>query len=111
AGEARLRRGDRHGAGRPDADHRPAPEPFRRGACLMSRAAVALRALVLGIGAVLFLFPFYYMVIGSLQLEPDQSVAGAFPHPGNLTGANYAAIDSRIGLLQGLVNSGIFTGG
>jgi ABC-type glycerol-3-phosphate transport system permease component len=50
-------------------------------------------------------------VIGSLQTKPDPTVAGAFPHPSNLTGANYAAIDSRIGLLTGLVNSGIFTGG
>ena len=36
---------------------------------------------------------------------------GAFPQPGNLTTANYIDIDSRINLLQGLANSGIFTGG
>jgi multiple sugar transport system permease protein len=70
-----------------------------------------LRGVVLAVGALAFLFPFYYMVIGSLQTKPDPTVAGAFPHPSNLTGANYAAIDSRIGLLTGLVNSGIFTGG
>jgi multiple sugar transport system permease protein len=74
----------------------------------MPRFHVVLRGVVLGLGALAFLFPFYYMVIGSLQREPDQSVAGAFPVPGNLTGANYLAIDSRIDLLQGVINSGIF---
>ncbi len=29
-----------------------------------------------------FLFPFYYMIVGSLQKEPDSSPAGAFPDPG-----------------------------
>ncbi len=77
----------------------------------MSRGATILRGVVLGVGALAFLFPFYYMFIGSLQTEPDSSPAGAFPNPGNLTLANYAAIDSRISLLRGLVNSGIFTGG
>jgi ABC-type glycerol-3-phosphate transport system permease component len=77
----------------------------------MPRFHVVLRGVVLGLGALAFLFPFYYMVIGSLQREPDQSVAGAFPVPGNLTGANYLAIDSRIDLLQGVINSGIFASG
>ena len=77
----------------------------------MSRPAAVVRAVVLGIGAVAFLFPFYYMFIGSLQASPDPSPAGAFPNPANLTLGNYAAIDSRINLLRGLVNSGIFTGG
>ena len=66
---------------------------------------------VLTVGALAFLFPFYYMVVGSLQTSPDPSIAGAFPHPSNLTLENYTAIDGRINLLQGLVNSGIFTGG
>ena len=68
----------------------------------MSRGATILRGVVLGVGALAFLFPFYYMFIGSLQTEPDSSPAGAFPNPGNLTLANYAAIDSRISLLRGL---------
>jgi multiple sugar transport system permease protein len=75
----------------------------------LTRAQTTLRGVVLAIGALAFLFPFYYMVIGSLQTKPDPTVAGAFPHPSNLTVENYAAIDSRIGLLTGLVNSGIFT--
>ncbi len=75
-----------------------------------SRGAVA-RGIVLALGAIAFLFPFYYMVIGSLQRSVDPTVAGAFPDAGNLTLDNYTAIDSRIDLLTGLVNSGIFTGG
>ncbi|WP_295782491.1 carbohydrate ABC transporter permease [uncultured Microbacterium sp.] len=66
---------------------------------------------VLTVGALAFLFPFFYMIAGSLQTNPDTSIAGAFPNPGNLTVENYTAIDGRINLLQGLANSGIFTGG
>jgi ABC-type glycerol-3-phosphate transport system permease component len=77
----------------------------------MSRGQATLRAAVLALGALVFLFPFYYMVIGSLQAEPDSTVAGAFPNPANLTLDNFTAINERISLLTGLVNSGIFTGG
>ena len=77
----------------------------------MSRAAVILRGVVLGIGALAFLFPFYYMVIGSLQTKPDPTVAGAFPNPANLTGENFVNINGRINLVSGLINSGVFTGG
>jgi ABC-type glycerol-3-phosphate transport system permease component len=51
------------------------------------------------------------MVIGSLQAKPDPTVAGAFPSPANITGENYVQINDRINLFQGLLNSGIFTGG
>lgn len=77
----------------------------------LSRGQSILRGIVLAIGAVLFLFPFYYMVIGSLQAAPDTSLGGIFPHPGNLTVENYTNINERINLFSGLVNSGIFTGG
>ena len=77
----------------------------------MSRGQNILRGVVLTVGALVFLFPFYYMVIGSLQKEPDPTVTGAFPNPANLTLDNYGDINSRINLLQGLLNSGIFTGG
>lgn len=66
---------------------------------------------VLLIGALAFLFPFYYMIVGSLQKEPDTSVAGAFPNPGNLTGHNFVEINGSINLWRSLANSGIFTGG
>jgi multiple sugar transport system permease protein len=75
----------------------------------MSRFQTVLRAVVLTIGAIVFLFPFYYMIIGSLQTAPDTTIAGAFPNPSNITGANYAAINERINLFQGLLNSSIFT--
>ncbi len=77
----------------------------------MSKSAGVLRGIVLGVGALAFLFPFYYMIIGSLQKTIDSSLAGAFPQPGNLTLANYGAIDARFDLFLGLANSGIFTGG
>jgi len=69
-----------------------------------------LGATVLVLGALVFLFPFYYMVIGSLQAEQDTTLGGAFP-TGGLTLDNYGAINSRVNLFRSLVNSGIFTGG
>ena len=77
----------------------------------MSRFQKILRGIVLFIGAVAFLFPFYHMIIGSLQTAPDPTIAGAFPNPANVTTENYTAINERINLFQGLLNSGIFTGG
>ncbi len=72
--------------------------------------AMWLRRGALFLGALLFIFPFYYMVIGSLQKDPDTSIAGAFP-TGGLTLDNYTTINARVDLLGSLVNSGIFTGG
>lgn len=83
-----------------------ATEPRRRTPKLGSITSYV----VLFLGALLFLFPFYYMLIGSLQREPDTSVAGAVP-TGDLTLNNYAQINERVDLLGSLVNSGIFTGG
>jgi multiple sugar transport system permease protein len=77
----------------------------------MPRRVHPLRILALAAGALMFLFPFYYMLIGSLQSEPDTTPAGALPNPGNLTGQNYADIDERLDLGSALLNSGIFTGG
>ncbi len=76
----------------------------------MSRWPAALRYVILFAGALIFLFPFYYMLIGSLQSEPDTSIGGAFP-TGGLTLDNYKDINSRVDLLGSLLNSGIFTGG
>jgi multiple sugar transport system permease protein len=76
----------------------------------MTRSRAVVRYGVLFLGALIFLFPFYYMLIGSVQSEPDTSVAGAVPSSG-LTLHNYADINSRVDLLRSLVNSGIFTGG
>jgi multiple sugar transport system permease protein len=68
-----------------------------------------LRLLVLAIGALIFLFPFYYMLVGSLQEEPDTGLAGALPNLGNATTANYSDINGAIDLVGSLVNSAIFT--
>ena len=75
-----------------------------------SRSVTVLRHVALYLGAAVFLFPFYYMFIGSLQESPDTSLAGAFP-TGGFTLDNYAQINSRVDLFRSLVNSGIFTGG
>jgi ABC-type glycerol-3-phosphate transport system permease component len=83
----------------------------RRTTSGMTRGQNILRGIVLTVGAVAFLFPFYYMIVGSLQKSPDTSVVGAFPNPANLTLENYADINSRVNLMQTLLNSGIFTGG
>jgi multiple sugar transport system permease protein len=69
-----------------------------------------LGIIALALGALLFLFPFYYMLISSLQPSPDTSLKGALP-TGGLTLDNYRAINDRVDLVQSLVNSGIFTGG
>ncbi|MDQ2940902.1 MAG: carbohydrate ABC transporter permease [Chloroflexota bacterium] len=66
---------------------------------------------VLVFGAVIFLFPFYYMVVGALQREPNPDISGAFPNPANLTLANFSDINAQVDLVRTLINSGIFTGG
>jgi multiple sugar transport system permease protein len=76
----------------------------------MSRTRGWPRIVVLVIGAIVFLFPFYYMVVGSLQATPDTSIAGAIPIHG-VTLNNYGQINERVDLLRSLTNSGIFTGG
>ena len=77
----------------------------------LTRGQAVLQGVVLTIGALAFLFPFYYMLVGSLQTAPDTTVGGAFPNPSNLTLNNYSNINSRINLWSGLASSGIFTGG
>ena len=62
------------------------------------------------LGAFVFLFPFYYMVIGSLQAKPDTSIKGVLPS-GGLTFDNYVQINDRVNLAQSLLNSVVFTGG
>ena len=85
----------------PQAARRPHLRGWRRGVGLFG----------LTLGAIAFLFPFYYMIVGALQRDPNPTLAGAFPSPGNLTLDNLRAINSRVDLVQTLINSGIFTGG
>ncbi len=77
----------------------------------MSARARAVRMAVLLAGAIAFVFPFYYMLVGSLQAEPETGVAGAVPDPSNLTLANYEQINATLSLGRTLLNSGVFTGG
>ena len=69
------------------------------------------RLIPLLVGALVFLFPFYYMIIGSLQSKQDTSLGGVLPHPGNTTLSNYTQINATLKLVRALVNSGIFTAG
>ncbi|MHB8959699.1 MAG: carbohydrate ABC transporter permease [Candidatus Limnocylindrales bacterium] len=71
----------------------------------------ALGVVALLIGALVFLFPFYYMVVGALQREPNSGISGALPDPANLTLANFADINAQVDLVRTLINSGVFTGG
>src|SRR6476619_5206673 len=127
------RLGHRRGAGDPRAARRAGQPPTDRTERTMttphtravpadekgavpvaSRPGTRSRFLVMGAlitGAVVFLFPFYYMVVASLQLSPNLSLGGAFPSLGNLTLDNYAQINAALNLWQSLLNSGIFTGG
>ena len=85
----------------------PRPAGPRR----VGRTGRVVTMVALIIGAIAFLFPFYYMIIGSLQKAPDTSLAGAFPSPSNITGHNFVEINASINLWRSLLNSGIFTGG
>ena len=74
-------------------------------------AGRAARLVVLVIGALMFVFPFYYMLAGSLQEEPNADISGAFPNTANLTFSNYTGINEAISLGRTLLNSAIFAGG
>jgi multiple sugar transport system permease protein len=69
------------------------------------------RLIVLTVGALVFLFPFYYMVVGSLQRTANTALSGVIPWPGNLTLHNYGQINAALSLGKALLNSAIFTGG
>ena len=69
------------------------------------------RLILLLIGAVVFLFPFYYMIIGSLQKTANTTLSGTLPQPGNITLHNYGQINAALSLGRAIINSGIFTGG
>ncbi|MFB9235405.1 carbohydrate ABC transporter permease [Plantactinospora siamensis] len=87
------------------------PAGQRTGAGRRPGLGGVLRFAALLLGALAFLFPFYYMLIGSLQSKADSTLGGAVPRPGNLTTHNYSQINAAIHLGRSLVNSGIFTGG
>jgi len=69
------------------------------------------RLAVLTVGAIIFVFPFYYMFVGSLQGEPHADLSGAVPNPANFSVTNYGAINDALSLGRTLLNSGVFAGG
>lgn len=69
------------------------------------------RLVVLLIGALVFVFPFYYMIVGSLQKQSNTSLSGVLPQSSNITLHNYGEINAALSLGRALINSGIFTGG
>lgn len=85
--------------------------PVRRRGAGASAAEQAWRLVPLVVGAIVFLFPFYYMLVTALQREPNPSIAGALPNPANLSFANFVAINNQINLGRTLANSGVYTGG
>jgi multiple sugar transport system permease protein len=70
-----------------------------------------VRLIALFVGALVFVFPFYYMVVSALQKDPNPNISGAFPNPGSLSLDNFVAINTAINLARTLLNSGLFTGG
>ena len=69
--------------------------------------ATAVTYLLLALGAVVFLFPFLYMVVGSLRKTTTGDLSSAVPR--GITGSNYTAVNGAISLGRSLLNSGIVT--
>ena len=69
-----------------------------------------LRYLLLTLAAMLFVFPFYFMVVGAFQENATNSPDQLVPTSG-WTVDNFVQIDSRIDLVGSLLNSLIFTAG
>lgn len=67
-----------------------------------------LRYLLLTAAALVFAFPFYFMLVGAFQKNPTNSPSSLVPTSGWTT-ENFANINSRIDLLGSLTNSLIFT--
>lgn len=77
---------------------------------MTERAKRVLLYVALALGALVFIFPFYFMVIGAFQESPTNDPSSLVP-TGGWTVQNFTDINSRIPLLQALMNSGIFTAG
>ena len=63
---------------------------------------------VLGVFALAFVFPFWFMAVGAFQESPTNSPTDLFP-VGGWTLQNFTDINSRLNLLRSLLNSLIFT--
>ena len=82
-----------------------------KGSVRSGRMLAVLRFVLLLIGAVAALVPFYYMVIGALQRKRDTSLLGLLPLPQNLTFDNFVEINESVNLFGSLLNSLIFAAG
>lgn len=65
---------------------------------------------LLTLAALVFVFPFYFMIVGAFQKNPTNAPDELFPL-GGWTVQNFVNIDARIDLAGSLVNSLIFTAG
>jgi multiple sugar transport system permease protein len=74
------------------------------------RAGSVARQVLLAVAALVFAFPFYFMVVGAFQENPTNSPDRLVPTSGWTT-QNFAQIDARIDLVGSLVNSLIMTTG
>jgi multiple sugar transport system permease protein len=72
-----------------------------------SRPKLAL----LAAGAVVFLFPFAYMLSQSLSKQTTGDLGSVIPTPGGSGTQNYKAVNGAVSLGTSLVNSGVFTAG
>ena len=72
-------------------------------------ARIALYVL-LALAAIVFVFPFYFMIVGALQEDPTTTPSGLLP-TGGWTLENFALINERVPLLRALLNSVVFTAG
>ncbi|WP_432162605.1 carbohydrate ABC transporter permease [Streptomyces tendae] len=90
----------------PERETAHATDRFRPGGSRRPWGTAA-KYLLLAAGAVAFLFPFYYMIVGSLRKTTTGDLSSAVP--GGLTGTNYTAVNGAISLGRSLVNSGIMT--
>ncbi len=77
---------------------------------MSEKAKRILLYVALILGALVFIFPFYFMVIGAFQESPTNDPSSLLPTSG-WTVQNFTDINSRIPLVQALLNSGIFTAG
>ena len=74
------------------------------------RAPGIVRHVLLAAAALVFAFPFYFMVGGAFQENPTNTPDRLVPTSGWTTN-NFAQIDSRIDLVRSLVNSLVMTTG
>lgn len=64
----------------------------------------------LGLAAIGFLFPFYFMIVGAPQENPTSTPSALVPS-GGWTLGNFTTINERVDLVRTLFNSLVYTAG